>query len=88
MNQKFLIENFFMAAQLFPRNQVYTKTFHQEFFGRNFLWLRNHILEKRLEPKIFIKNFLVENLYACKIISSKTGWNLKFSLKKFLVEIF
>jgi hypothetical protein len=38
-----------------------------------FLWLQNNFLENRFARKNFREKFLVENVYGCKIISSKTG---------------
>ena len=77
-----------MVAKSFPRKQVPTKNFHQIFLVENFLRLQNHFLGNRFDPKIFIKNFFSKIFYYCKIISSKTGLNQKFSSTFFWSIIF
>ena len=55
---------------------------NQILLVENFLWLQNHFPGSRIEPKIFIQMFWSKIFQGCKIISSKTGLNKKFSKKK------
>ena len=70
-----------MVSKSYPRKQVCAQKFHQKFW-----WLQNHFLENRYEPEIFIKNIWLKIFYGCKIISTKTGLNQKFSSEMFCVE--
>ena len=76
-----------MVAKSFPRNQVWTRNFHQKVFGRKFLWLQNHFLEIRLETKIFIKIFFRKFFIIAKSFPRKQVWTRNFH-QNFLVETF
>ena len=102
-----------MVAKPFPRKQIYTKIFINNFLFENVLWLQNQLIgngsfknfswkpysrkifkvaksfpRKQVYTKHFHQNVLVENFYGCKIISLKTGFDLKFSSNIFLLKIF
>ena len=72
--------NIFCGWKIISRKYVQTKNFQKHFWVENFLWLQNHFLENRFEWKISFPNFFVLNFYSCKIISSKTGFDQKFSI--------
>ena len=77
-----------MTAKSFPRKQVYTKNFHQNFFGRKFFWLHNHFLKNRLHQKKLIKNFWSKIFHNCKTTSSKTCLHQKKLIKNIWSKIF
>jgi len=69
---------YFMTAKSFPRKQVYTKNFHQKFFGRNF-YCTIISLKTGLHQKKFIKHFSSKLYYNCKTTSSNSCLHQCFS---------
>ena len=61
---------FFIVAKSFPRREVWTKNFHQQFFGPKLCMVAKWFTRNRFEQNIFIKNLqnrFLENRFEQKI---------------------
>ena len=70
--QKSFIKKF---AKSFPRKQVWTKNFHQQFFGPKFFIVPKTFPRKQVLTKNIHENFLVENFLWLQNLFLEAGLN-------------